>query len=711
MKLLVEQYVFAFVAVFVAVFVTAFLFALNIASATDTRSLVLEASDVVSVVPGAGNSVRMITRGFKGFTIDAKGNWVEFPMKIQTEETRVFVRRILHVAPIGENVLMAVGQVIHELTSGDASTSILRSTDGGVNWKSVPLGKDTLAYADGFRLSEGQHVFFLDGVGRYWFSNDLGLTWGFKLFPKQIQPGAVLELDMVSPQMGVCLDRFRGVHFTVDAWQSIIKPQRVEDLNYPVQPLLHNQISWNREFFMWDNSLYMTDGRDVFVSGIDKVNWRRWDTVFRVAMCSDRSAIVYLDIEGRVWSKLPGGADPVLLASNVSLCNLLDFNLQFVSAYSADTGPQLIRNGSSNAHRPYTTAKPISPTDQIITFKSSQWMAKKISTDAAMVDVYSRPLPNGEWIRDTVLQIGSKEISKLGNDSLLIGGVENQLVYNVKTRSVTPYKVVKPLSAYLKSPTASIRVLVARDGDDSTHVKWCDYRLQGNLFRCAEIVDSSKFGVKSESFFHDISKAQIDQFLQGANEERNRPPTVKDISYSESDVIEIKTMLDTVFMYDAYLDTLDLYRTPPNADVHARLLRSDFSNIVERISRVSDQELLMALQSWRRWPTDDVSKYHIEFQNQSGNLLVMKLERNDEAHPPLLMPWILSYGSSSWLWYSRKTAALYSELLAKKLVPELFTEMSRTAWYFAAIASYYDATERGRYHRWLSRKVVPEYAD
>lgn len=680
-------------------------------SAQDKRALVMEAANVVSVVPGSGKSILMVTRNFEGYTVDAHGDWAEVPMKISEVEPRVSVRRIMRVEVVGESVLLAVGQIVVELASGGVTSAVLRSTDGGANWRPVSVGSDTLAFADAVRRSQGDHVFFLDGVGRYWSSNDLGLTWTSKKFPKQIIPGAVLEVDMVSSLMGVCVDRLRETHFTVDGWQTLIKPIRVLAEEFPVQPLLSNQVSWSRDLFMWDNHVFLSDGRDVFYSGIDKIRWRRWDTVMCVAMSYDRSGMVYADTRGRLWKSTSFKSEPILLASNISAPSVLNINPIFVSAYSPNSGPQIMREGVFTSHRPYTKAKPITPTEQIITFKTSQWMAQKVSVEAGNVDIYYRELPSGEWHRDTVLPLGSKEIRKHGNDTLLIGAIDYQFAMNIRTRLVTPYRAHKPLASYLKSPTAQFRVLITRDGDDSTRVQWCDYRLQGKVFRCAELVDSSRFGVRSETFFHSIPKETVDKLLADANEDGNKQPSARDISYTQADIDEYKAMLDTIFMYDACLDTLDLYRTPPHAQQHARLIKRDFARVVERIATISDDDLTSALQAWRHWPADLVSSYKIEFKNQSGNQLVMKLERNDEAHPPLLMPWVLTTNSSEWLWYSRSTAEFYRSALPEKIVPPLFVEMGRTPWLFAAVASYYDTMERGRWHRWLSRRVVAEYAD
>ncbi|MCO6465633.1 MAG: hypothetical protein J5I53_03365, partial [Bradyrhizobiaceae bacterium] len=170
------------------------------------------------------------------------------------------VRRVSQVLRMN-NVVLAVG---HILTYDGAASVVLRSTDFGSSFTPVVVGTDTLAITDVCTATPQGQLFFVDRVGRLWMSSDLGTTWITKRWPSGITPGAAREVDMIDANTGVCVDGLRGVHFTTDAWTTLITPLVAKRPITRTQPSMINSSNWSRSLVLVQNTLYLTEATDVY---------------------------------------------------------------------------------------------------------------------------------------------------------------------------------------------------------------------------------------------------------------------------------------------------------------------------------------------------------------------------------------------------------------------------------------------------------------
>ena len=129
--------------------------------------------------------------------------------------------------------------------------------------------------------------------------------------------------------------------------------------------------------------------------------------------------------------------------------------------------------------------------------------------------------------------------------------------------------------------------------------------------------------------------------------------------------------------------------------------------MVDTIAALSPETRAAALLAWRRVPKDEFSRYVIEFENRSGRFVSFSVEREDEAHPPLLTPWVGSAAGWKWHVFDKGLSQLFLKAVPGQALPAVFTNMARDTWYLAAIGSYMDGLKNGRWHRWTDREVTP----
>lgn len=671
------------------------------------HALVRLKQPVADIILLDGGTVRMFTQDLEVWDASPSSKlWKRIPIVVNTESGSYAVRRISRFTQVG-SVLVGSGHIILNIGSSGIS-AILRSTDNGRTFQPIAVGNDTLASADIIRRTDEGMLYFLDRVGRVWKSADTGSTWTNVKLPSQIPIGGARELDMVKASMGVCIDVRRNIHFTTNGWNTIITPMASSRPILRTQPTLLEYFNWNRRLVMTNSLLYLIEGPDIYKTATNDLLWERWDSVNTFNASDDRNTLAWTDVAGRLWTAGSGANVPKLLDENVLQPSLIRVYSSAVVTYREDTGPVVYmggsktrvypRNSDEEYLRPYITA----------VGKSGEWGIDAIDHRSIFFELLHRDVKSGRWITDTTLQNGPvHELKLLSSDSVVFGSAYNRYVYNAKTRVCSDYSVRNPLSAFLSSPVSRFRTLVASDELDSTHVMWCEYRLQGVNFVCHEVVDSSRFGVESKLVSISIPAVEIASLLNSVSARGDEPLAARDINITDNDKASFEAMVDTIFIYDGYFDVLDLYRPPPEPRVQIEHCQQRFREIASSVSDMPPEVITQAILAWRHMPRDEFSRYQIEFEGRSGNFAHFSVERADDAHPPLMLPWASQFGGWRWHSWDRGLTQLFIKAMPAQSIPALFLDMARTPWILAAVASYVDSREYGRRHVWSAGQVTP----
>ncbi len=611
------------------------------------------------------------------------------------------VRRVSQVLRMN-NVVLAVG---HILTYDGAASVVLRSTDFGSSFTPVVVGTDTLAITDVCTATPQGQLFFVDRVGRLWMSSDLGTTWITKRWPSGITPGAAREVDMIDANTGVCVDGLRGVHFTTDAWTTLITPLVAKRPITRTQPSMINSSNWSRSLVLVQNTLYLTEATDVYRTPSSDLIWERWDSVAAMAVSADRKLMALFTIDGTLKVQKVDGSKVRILETNALPPHLLRIVGDTVIAYRPDTGPVIYAGTTRTQLRPLTTDKPIA--DPSFQTPNEQWGVLTNTVDAQLIDIVRKD-GKGLWHRDTVARFGPvRSMFTKGTDTVVFNTNRAAVAYVPSSRKLVPYTVNTPLKDFLKHPIVRFRLLCAADELDSTHVRWVEYVAQGNKLVCAELVDSSNFGVKSQLITNSFTQDEIKQLLQTINEDGEELPTNDFVQLTPDVLAEYNNIVDTIFSTDAYFDPFDMYKAPPAAEDQARSCWTLFKNVVDELPKLTPEVIADAFRAYRHVPHDGHSRYVIEFQNRSGRLAVFSVDRADEAHPPLMLPWRGYCEGQTWQSFTTGLTALFSKGFPSESIPPMFAQMSRPAWYLVSIASYLDAVRYGRRHRWSNRVITP----
>lgn len=671
------------------------------------RELIRTITPVVDLHRTSTGQIRLYTQDFFSYLTDpARDAWVPAPPVIVGDTSMYAVRRIGRVLKL-DAVVLAGGHVI-STSNGQQRSAVLRSEDEGKTFTLIEVGTDTLASADDLRQTQDGMLFFLDRVGRLWSSLDKGLSWSMTQMPKPIPPGGARELDMITRTMGICVDIGRSFYFTTNGWQSVISPMISQKPIIRTQPTFLDYFAWSRELTFWNNTLILREGRDLFRSPSNDLLWERWADVGNLTLAPDRSSMCWWTTEGTLMRATSLDAPATDVATNVLQPDLIRIDGDAVITYRPDTGPIVFQNGSRVAHRPYHATETIkTPTISTTGPKGTNWGVKNVLPGAIVVDIL-REDKAGVWHRDTVLPIGPTfTVRMIGKDTVVFGDFSNKHAMDLKTRRVATYEVRQPLTEFLKAPVARFRCQVAADELDSTHVKWTEFRLVDGVFRCAELVDSSRYGVRSDLVDIRIPPTVITDLLKKLHERGDAEITAADVPITAELRADFDRMLDTLFVHDAYFDVFDIYRPPPSPEVQAADCRAFFKRMVDTIPQLRPETMAAALLAWRRVPKDEFSRYEIEFENRSGRFLSFSVEREDEAHPPLMTPWVGSFAGWKWHVFDKGLTTLFLQGMPEQGLPPLFREMARDTWFLAAIGAYLDGQRNGRWHRWTDREVTP----
>lgn len=680
--------------------VCAFLFVFSSVRAVQSdRELLRLFTPVVDVIATSPTGARIYLQNFDAWEADAsRPGWTNVRPVINADSNSFMIRRIGRVLHIG-NIVLAGGHVVTK--TGGLASAVLRSQDDGRSFDLVRIGSDTLGSADGLRMTSDGAVIFLDRVGRFWMSMDKGLTWTLTKLPAPVPPASAREVDMVNTKMGVCVDRERKIHFTTNGWMSVIAPLPSSKPIIRTQPTFLDHFNWNRDLTFWNSEMILVEGRDIFRTPSNDLLWQRWDTVLAFTMSNDRSMIAYYTTSGNLFTATSLTSAPKLVASNVLRPHFIRIDGDAVLSYHSDTGPVIYRSGTVTMLRPYDVSKPLGEPSLVARVKKKPvFGVVRVHPGSELVDLVKIG-PSGMWVRDTIADIGPvRNIHANHPDSIIITTSMGVLLYHPPTKQFTPWHVNQPLKEFLSSPVSRFRVVVAADELDSTHVTWTEFRLLNGVFRCAELVDSSKFGVRSSLVDLRIPAEDVQKLLAGVNDRGDRRLSAQELTFTPEIKAEFLQVLDTLFEHDAYFDTLDVYRAPPAPIVQIEDCKRVFQQAVENMASMNADQITAALMSWRRVPKDEYSRYQLQFENRSGRFVTFTAERDDEAHLPLMSPWVGKADGFEWMSFDRGLARLFTSMMPPTAIPTMFATMSRDVWAFIAIGSYIDGVTTGRMHRW-----------
>jgi len=670
----------------------------------DRRPLLTVGADVVDVAQQPSGRVWLVTRNFNVYTaLLGERGWTHEIMEFENPLAKVRIQRVARLLFMNETEAVLVGDVL-SYEKGLPLSCVLRTSNGGKSWATAIISSDTLAITDGVRSTLDGVLQILDQVGRYWTSKDRGLTWNQVPFPQAVANNDVKELDMTSSIMGAVVDRARAVTFTTNSWQSTIIGKASSRPLVRSQPSMLDQLSWSRDFMMWNDRLILIEGNDVFVTLLNDLIWERWDNVSRVCMSDDRMYLYYLDVNSQLWQWKTGEPSAKKLGDGFYSPRLMRAAHGRVILYRPDTGPIVVDSNSVTTRmRMYADRGEIVEPRWTSRDKDTEWGIDWVDANDNSVDVYKRTLPKGLWERDTFLMAGKTLFRAIGDDSLIFGEGSSASLYDARARQLKRYSISKPIQSFLSTPIAAFRVLSERSSGRTTGRMWSDYRFRSGKFQSNEVVDSSSTGVQSQTFLKSYTREEINGLVSSINSDANAYPTTASLSFSEAEKQSYREMLDTIFRYDGYFDTLDLYCPPPSTSQQIDLCKSLFSRVLDELPSISDQRLASAITGFRHWPTDREMRYAVEFTNVAGDILVVEMDRTNEVHLPMMMPWRISYRGQAWHWYGQKMAPFFVESIAVSALPPLVHRMMNRPWMLLAIASSLDAERYGRFHRWYQR--------
>ncbi|OJT19254.1 hypothetical protein BO221_37855 [Archangium sp. Cb G35] len=170
--------------------------------------------DVWLVAKGSGSSARVLRSADAGrsWRLDAKAGWaLQQPLLVRADNT---LNRLVWFTP-------EVG-----VATGDIGARVLRTTDAGRSWKSIPL-EGGLFWAYDLERA-GQRAWLCVSTGRIFRSDDAGARW-HELKGSPFDDGNhCMDMSFLSPESGWALGRNGSVWATEDggtSWQRLSAPE------------------------------------------------------------------------------------------------------------------------------------------------------------------------------------------------------------------------------------------------------------------------------------------------------------------------------------------------------------------------------------------------------------------------------------------------------------------------------------------------------
>ncbi len=672
-------------------------------AAPDRRPLLKVGVEIVDVAQQPSGRVWVTTRTFDVYTsMPGDRSWSRWDLRFDGLKAKLEVKRVSRLIFLTDSIGVLAGDILtYEL--GKPVSCVLRTTNGGSTWSTSIIGPDSLAVSDALRVTSDGMMFMLDLGGRFWTSNDKGLHWTQGKLPMQMQTADIKEMDMTSSKMGAAIDRSRTISFTTNSWQTVIPARSSARPIVRTQPNLLDRFAWTRDLVLWNDRLILTEGRDIYISMLGDLLWERWDGVTSVCMSDDRQLVYYVDAQGQLWKWKNGESAGVKIADGFLTPRTMRAAHGRVILYRPDTGPIVVDGSTTTYMRMYADKGEIEHPLRTQRDVDTEWGIDWVEPNDLFVDIYRRKVPSGQWQRDTFTIAGKSFFRAIGDDSLVLGEGSQATLYDGKARRFSRYTLTKPIESFFKAPLSSFRFLIERRNGQTTRKMWCDYRVKAGQFQCNEMVDSTGEGVRSTSFQKTYSRDDVTKLLSSLNTDANAYPSAKSISFSEDDKLRYRRMLDTIFRYDGYFDTLDIYRPPPSTDVQIASTIKSFADVVHEIASISDEQFGRAILGFRHWPSDHDVRYMVEFTNTAGDIVFAELDRSNEVHLPMLMPWKVTYRGQAWHWYGRDMGPFFLGSIPQASVPPMLSRMMDPAWLLLAVASSLDAERYGRIHRWYQR--------
>ncbi|MCX6139429.1 MAG: hypothetical protein NTX15_01100 [Candidatus Kapabacteria bacterium] len=669
----------------------------------DRRPLLTIGEEVADVTQQPNGRVWVATRTFDVYTaMPGERVWKHERLEFDNLQAKLEVKRVSRIFFLTDSVGILVGNIL-TYEKGDPVSCVLRTTNGGRSWSTSIITNDTMALADAMRLTTDGMMFMLDHTGRLWTSLDTGVVWKQGKLPTSLMAGDAMEMDMITSKLGATIDRYRSISFTTDGWKNAIEPRVSKRPILRTQPNMLDQYLWARDFFMWNDRLIVTEGRDVYVTLMNDLVWDRWDSVASVCLSDDRMYLYYIDVKGQLWQWKTGEPIAVKVADGIVSSRLMRAAHGRIIFYRSDTGPVVVDNSGVVRMRLYAETGEFKEPTRTVFDKDTEWGVGWNSPNELTLDVYKRQMPKGQWQRDTFLVAGKTQFRAVGDDSLVFGEGSSSTIYDAKKRTHSKFTLTKPIESFFRTPISSFRVSVERQSRQASKKWWCDYKLKSGSFQSTELIDSAKDGVHSEQFSMSHSREEITTLLTALNNDANAYPSPASFTFTDAEKLKYRSMLDTIFQYDVYFDTLDQYRPPPPIEIQIEACKVLFANVFADMATMSNERFGEAILSLRHRPTNRFVRYAIEFVNTSGDVLIAEMDRTNEVNLPLMMPWKVTLRGQSWHWYGRAMGPFFISSFPPGTMPPIVHQMMDPSWLLLGVAASLDYERYGRMHQWYQK--------
>lgn len=669
----------------------------------DRRPLLTIGDDVADVTQQPSGRVWVITRTFDIYTaMPGDRTWKHERVEFEDHNSKLEVKRASRIVFLTDSVGVLVGNIL-TYEKGDPVSCVLRTTNGGYTWKTSIVASDSLAVVDAMRITNDGMLFMLDHTGRMWYSLDTGVVWVQGKLPPSLMTGDAMEMDMITSKLGATIDRFRTISFTTNGWKSAIEGRPSQRPILRTQPNMLDQFLWARDFFMWNDRLIVTEGRDVYVTLMNDLVWDRWDSVSSVCLSDDRSYLYYINVDGQLWQWKTGEPSAIKIADGIVSSRLMRAAHGRIIFYRSDTGPVVVDKHGITRMRLYAETGEFKEPTRTVFDKDTEWGVSWMSPNELSIDVYRRQSRKGQWERDTFLVAGKTQFKVVGDDSLVFGEGSSSTIYDARRRTHVNYVLTKPIESFFRAPVTSFRVLIERTSRQATRKWWCDYTLKSGSFQSTELIDSTKEGIRSTQFNKSHRQDDVTELLASLNSDANAYPKTSEFTFTDVDRQNFLRMLDTIFQYDSYFDTLDQYRPPPAIEIQIAQCKASFPKVIDEMAKMTDQRFGEAILSLRHRPTNRDVRYSIEFVNKMGDVLSAEMDRTNEVNLPLMMPWRVTLRGQTWHWYGRAMGPFFISSFPAGTLPPIVHQMMDPSWLLLGVAASLDYERFGRMHQWYKK--------
>lgn len=666
--------------------------------AADTRGVLPLGTSIVDVVRKEDGKLIVFTDKLEGYELPVNTTeWLTKNVTISAEQGDVSILRISEVQLTSDSILLASGN-IQVFANAKTKLAMLVSTDDGSTWSAHPYSSELTAEPDYIRVCANGFVFMVDITGSLWTSKDFGRTWKPQKLPSTIRNNTVSELDMLSESTGVCIDKNQTVYITTDGWKTVTKPNTLPDSDIPTS-FHDNSVAGQHNLYIWNNTLLLTDGVEVFVTTLPDIQWKKWQGIQVTSVVVDHTTLVTINSRGEVQRWTSMNAAPVTIAKNILLPNIMHSAKSSVIMYRSDTGPVTVTEKGAQQHRFFSKNIKIQHPKQIIKTNLHEWGIGYTSTTDLMVDILLRTA-TGEWYRDTTIRAGGMNASAVGLDSLVFESGGTMMVYDREKRFYEPLEVREPLTVFMRIPIQKMTVQLSQEMGAYTRTYFTDYKYVQGALVCNRLMEKTATGLESSEYGNTIDKDAVLSIIDAINRKGSRLPTAKEIPITAADKQDYQTWLDSILKTSSAFVQADVRKSAEQVQREQDRMKQRFLKATDHAQNLEDREVAASLLALRFSTKERPVSCKIILENAAGEQLLLQLENTDSPHPPLLTPWRVQYRKKMWLCYDQTISSFYRNSIPESIIPARLQDMQKKRWYLLGVANYIDSKELGKRYLW-----------